>query len=95
MANLCGSCKLGQEQKPGGGKPAPGTVWCSQRGVQMGKNRPMPCFVPRPGRRASHCLDCKKAKMLKPTGEAPQPGHVWCEKRHYEINKQRSMGCFE
>jgi len=94
MSNQCGTCKYGHDTKANGQKVSPGTVWCGQRNLQMGKLRQMPCFVPPPGTHARHCLDCKRAKMLTPTG-APQLGNIWCEKRHVEINKQRSMECFE
>ncbi|MBL0224389.1 MAG: hypothetical protein IPQ16_02045 [Geobacteraceae bacterium] len=95
MANLCGTCKHGHETKPGGTKASPGTVWCGQRNLQMGKQRQLPCFVAPGGVRPRHCLDCKRAKLLSQTGEAPRPGNVWCDKRHTEINKQRTMECFE
>ncbi len=92
---VCGSCKYGYDVRPGGQKPSPGTVWCGQRGMQMAKNRQMPCHVRLGRAQARHCIDCKKAKMLKPSGETPQLGNVWCEKKHIEINKQRNMECFE
>jgi hypothetical protein len=93
--NLCSSCRYGYDVKPGGQKPSQGTVWCGKRGMQMAKNRQMPCHT-RVGRtQARRCVDCRKAKMLKPSGETPQLGNVWCEKKHVEINKQRNMECFE
>ena len=95
MANTCLVCKFGKEEKPGGQRPPPGTVWCVQRSIQMAKHRSMQCFVPLAGGPAKHCVDCKKAKISKPTGETPQVGHVWCEKLHMEIHKQRSKECFE
>ncbi len=95
MANSCGGCRHGHEARPGGGKPSPGTVWCGQRNMQMGKCRQMPCFIASSGRKAPHCVDCKRARMLGPLGETPRPGNVWCEKRRMEANKQRSMECFE
>jgi hypothetical protein len=93
--NLCGMCKYGHDVKPGGQKPSQGTVWCAQRGMQMGKNRQMPCYARFGRAQTHHCIDCKKARMLKPSGETPQLGNVWCEKKHIEINKQRNMECFE
>lgn len=94
--NICGKCKFGYDIKPGGQSPAQGTVWCGQRGIQMGKTRQMPCHVPLGGIKVKHnCLSCKKAKMLKPSGETPQFGNIWCEKKHAEMNKQRNMECFE
>lgn len=95
MDNVCCKCKYGYDVKPGGKRPAQGTLWCGQRGMQMAKNRQMSCHVPIGGLKAKHCIGCKKAKMLKPSGETPQLGNVWCEKKHAEINKQRSMECFE
>jgi hypothetical protein len=95
MDSVCGKCKFGYDVKPAGQRPAQGTVWCGQRGIQMGKHRQMPCFVPIGGVKTRHCVSCKKARMLKPSGETPQLGNVWCEKKHAEINKQRSMECFE
>ena len=95
MNNICGACKHGHDKKTGGEKPSPGTVWCAQRSIQMGKSRQMPCFIAAVGIKATHCLDCKRAKMLTNVGVTPQLGNVWCEKRHVEINKQRCMGCFE
>jgi hypothetical protein len=95
MDNACGKCKFGYDVKPGGQRPAQGTVWCGQRQIQMAKNRQMPCHVPIGGVKIRHCVSCKKAKMLKPSGETPQLGNVWCEKKRTEINKQRSMECFE
>ena len=95
MNNSCGSCKYGHDTKPGGGKASPGTAWCTQRNLQMGKNRQMPCFSATGGRMANHCVSCKRGKMLMPTGGAPRLGTVWCEKKHLEVNKQLSMECFE
>ncbi|MBI5638803.1 MAG: hypothetical protein HZA17_00100 [Nitrospirae bacterium] len=93
--STCGVCKHGSDTKPGGQKPSPGTAWCLHRGVQMAKNRQMPCFVPVGGVKPKHCIDCKKSRIIKPSGETPQLGNVWCEKKHAEINKHRSMECFE
>ena len=93
--NICARCRHGREEKPGGQRPSPGTVWCSQRNIQMAKGRQMPCFSPFGGIKPKHCMDCKRAKMLKPTGESPPLGDVWCEKRRIEVNKLRSMECFE
>jgi len=93
--SLCGNCKHGYDVKPGGQRPAQGTVWCGQRGMQMAKNRQMPCHIAIGGVKVRHCVDCKRARMLKPSGETPQLGNVWCEKKHAEINKQRNMECFE
>lgn len=95
MTDVCGTCKHGHDTRPGGVKVSPGTVWCGQRNLQMGKSRQMPCFIAAGGRKARHCADCKKAKMLAPLGESIGLGNVWCEKRRMEINKQRSMECFE
>ncbi|HTG01813.1 MAG TPA: hypothetical protein VK654_14625 [Nitrospirota bacterium] len=95
MANTCSICKHGHETKPNGQVPSAGTVWCSQRSIQMAKHRSLQCFTPHAGRPVQHCVDCKKAKITRPTGEVPQIGHVWCEKRHLEIGKQRNMECFE
>ena len=78
----------------GGAKASPGTVWCNQRNLQMGKMRQMPCFVSAITR-PRHCTDCKRARFQSHTGETPKLGNIWCEKRHLEINKQRSMECFE
>ena len=74
MDNVCCKCKYGYDIKPGGQRPAQGTVWCGQRQMQMAKNRQMPCHVPLAGKKVRHCIDCKKAKMLKPSGETPQLG---------------------
>lgn len=95
MENACCKCKYGYDIKPGGQRPAQGTVWCGQRQIQMAKKRRMTCHVPLGGKKVRHCIECKKAKMLKPSGETPQLGNVWCEKKHAEINKQRCMECFE
>ncbi|MBK5275195.1 MAG: hypothetical protein JJE30_09120 [Desulfuromonadales bacterium] len=95
MNNSCGSCKYGHDTKSGGGKASPGTVWCSQRNMQMGQNRPLPCFVAIGGRIIKRCSACKQAKLHMPTGGNPRLGTVWCEKKHLEINKQLSMECFE
>jgi hypothetical protein len=95
MDGVCGKCKSGCDIKPGGQRPAQGTVWCGQRGMQMGKNRQMPCYVPLVAVMTRHCVSCKKAKMLKPSGETPQLGNIWCEKKHAEVNKRRTMECFE
>ncbi len=95
MNNSCAWCKHGQPTKPNGQKVSPGTVWCGQRSMQMGKNRPMPCFQAIGVHKVHHCIDCKWARMVKHSGETPQLGHIWCEKRHAEMNKQRSMECFE
>lgn len=95
MDNICCRCRHGHETKPDGWMPSQGTVWCSQRSMQMGKMRQMPCFIPSGGITPRHCVDCKKAKISKPAGESPQLGNVWCEKKHIEINKRRSMECFE
>jgi hypothetical protein len=95
MASGCGGCKHGHDTRPGGGKASPGTVWCSQRNMQMGKSRLMPCFVAAGGRPVRHCADCKKAKLHAPAGEVLGLGNIWCEKRRVEVNRQRSMECFE
>jgi hypothetical protein len=95
MTNQCGTCKHGHDNKAGGMKVSPGTVWCGQRSLQMGKMRQMPCFVVAAGTRPRHCVDCKRARMLINPGEPPKPGNVWCDKRHIEINKQRALECFE
>ncbi|MHB8882672.1 MAG: hypothetical protein ACYC69_14335 [Thermodesulfovibrionales bacterium] len=95
MNTGCGTCKHGHEVKADGSRPSPGTVWCSQRKIQMAKQRQMSCYVPLVVQRTKHCIDCKKAKIIKPSGEAPQLGNIWCDKKHIEINKQRSMECFE
>ncbi len=94
MSNQCGSCKHGSNTTMGGAKASPGTVWCVQRNLQMGKMRQMPCFVSAISR-PRHCTDCKRARFQSHTGETPKLGNIWCEKRHLEINKQRSMECFE
>lgn len=95
MGNLCGACKHGHDTKAGGAKVSPGTVWCSQRNLQMGRMRQMPCFVAASGYRPKHCIDCRHAKAQTHTGETPRLGNIWCDKRHLEINKQRCMECFE
>lgn len=95
QGSICAACKFGHETKPGGQKPAPGTVWCGQRQIQMAKNRQMPCFVQFGGMKKRHCVDCKKARITKPSGEAPSLGNIWCDKKHMEMNKQRNMECFE
>lgn len=95
MGNQCGVCKHGHDMKAGGAKVSPGTVWCSQRNLQMGRMRQMPCFVAASGYRPKHCIDCRHAKAQTHTGETPRLGNIWCDKRHLEINKQRSMECFE
>ena len=95
MANTCGVCKFGQETKPGGQRPSPGTMWCVHRGIQMAKHRCMQCFVPCAGGPARHCADCKKAKKTRPNGETPQIGHLWCERKHVDMHRQRNMECFE
>ncbi len=95
MTDICGACNYGHDTRPGGGKASPGTVWCAQRNMQMGKNRQMSCFVAVGGRKARHCADCKRAKMLAPSGESPRLGNIWCEKKRAEMNKQRGMECFE
>jgi hypothetical protein len=95
MTNSCGTCKHGHDTKPGGGKTSSGTTWCSQRSLQMGKSRQMPCFAAIGGRVVNHCVSCKRGKLLMPTGGPPRPGTVWCERKHLEINKQLSMECFE
>lgn len=95
MNNTCGLCKYGHDTKPGGGKASPGTVWCMQRNMQMGKNRQMPCYVGGGGRIVSRCSACKRAKLQTPTGGSPRLGTIWCEKRRLEVNKQLSMECFE
>jgi hypothetical protein len=95
LNKLCGTCKYGYEEKPGGHKPSPGTVWCGKRSIQMAKNREMPCFVSFGGKKTTHCFECKKAKITTPSGGALQLGNVWCEKKKTEIHKMRSMDCFE
>ena len=95
MANTCGVCKYGQETKPGGQRPSPGTMWCVQRGIQMAKHRSMQCFAPLAGGPVRHCIDCKKAKKTRPNGETPQIGYLWCEKKHLEMHRQRNRECFE
>jgi hypothetical protein len=94
MNSICKDCKYGNETKPDGLKPPPGTVWCSHRGMQMGINRQMPCFK---GLRIKkdHCFSCRHAKVAKPSGEAPLLGNIWCDKKRDEMNKQRMMECFE
>ncbi|MCE5195357.1 MAG: hypothetical protein LLF28_07935 [Nitrospiraceae bacterium] len=94
MENFCKDCKYGCETKPTGIKPQTGTVWCSHRGMQMGLNRQMPCFVPLKIKK-NHCFSCKHAKITKPSGESPSLGNIWCDKKREEINKQRMMDCFE
>ena len=64
MTNQCGTCKHGHDKNAGGMKVSPGTVWCGQRSLQMGKMRQMPCFVAAAGTRCRHCIDCKRARML-------------------------------
>ena len=95
MTNQCGTCKHGHDKKAGGMKASPGTVWCGQRSLQMGKMRQMPCFVAAGGNHPKHCIDCRRAKMQSHTGETPRLGNIWCDKRHLEMNKQRTMECFE
>ncbi len=95
MNNTCCSCKHGHDKKSDGQRTSPGTVWCAQRSVQMGRTRQMPCFMARGGMKVNHCVDCRRAKILTNTGESPRLGNVWCEKKRIEINKQRSMACFE
>jgi hypothetical protein len=95
MNNQCMACKHGHSTMAGGVKISPGTVWCSQRSLLMGKMRQMPCFVAAAGVRPRHCVDCKRARMQTHAGETPRLGNIWCDKRHLEINKQRAMDCFE
>jgi hypothetical protein len=95
MSNTCRLCKFGQEVRPGGQRPSPGTVWCAQRCIQMARHRSMQCFVPPAGGPARLCRECKKAKMTRPTGATPQIGHIWCETKRMEMHKQRNMECFE
>jgi hypothetical protein len=92
---MCGQCKFGHKEKPGGQMPSPGTVWCSKRTMQMGKQRKMSCFVPLVARHKRQCIECKYAKHVKPHGGTPEPVNVWCDKRHFEIQKLRKMECFE
>ena len=95
MSNQCGSCKHGHNTTVDGAKASPGTVWCGQRNLQMGKMRQMPCFVAAGGNHPKHCIDCKRARMQSHTGETPRLGNIWCDKRHLEMNKQLTMECFE
>lgn len=95
MSNQCVTCKHGHKKRADGQAVTAGTVWCTQRNLQMGALRQMPCFVSLPGTRSRHCMECKRAKIIPPTGESLRPGNIWCDKRHLEINKQRSMECFE
>ena len=94
MNKQCGACKFGYEEKPGGQKPSPGTVWCGKRSIQMAKHREMPCFVPL-RQAVRHCADCKRAKITLPSGGALQLGNIWCEKKKVEVHKMRNMDCFE
>ncbi|MBI5102358.1 MAG: hypothetical protein HZB33_11050 [Nitrospirae bacterium] len=95
MSSKCATCKYAHELKPDGQRPPQGTIWCSQRVIQIARHRSMPCYVPLVLTKAKHCINCRKAKITKPSGETPQPGNVWCEKKHDEINKHRGMECFE
>jgi hypothetical protein len=95
MNNTCGSCKYGSDTKTGGGKVSPGTVWCSQRSMQMGKFRQLPCYAGVGGKVVNRCSACKRARMRTPAGVSPRLGTVWCDKKHLEVNKQLSMECFE
>jgi len=90
----CSVCKFGHDEKSGGQKPSPGTVWCGKRAIQMAKHREMPCFVPL-RQVIRHCVDCKKAKITSPSGSALQLGNIWCDKKKAEIHKMRNMECFE
>lgn len=94
MERQCGVCRYGLERKPDGQRPSAGTVWCSKRGLQMAKNRDMPCFVAL-FRKQHYCMDCKRAKITTLTGASLQLGYVWCEKKKAEIHKKRNMDCFE
>jgi len=93
--NTCSKCRYSRDERSGGQRPAPGTIWCLQRALQMAKARQMSCFSPISGQKPRHCADCKRAKMMKPSGESPQLGNIWCDKKHIEMNKLRSMECFE
>ncbi len=95
MSYTCMHCRYGLDRSPDGLRPPPGTVWCSKRKMQMGRNRKLSCFVPLPVQGSRRCRDCRWAKMLRPTGESPAIGKVWCERRRFEINKLRTMECFE
>ena len=92
---ICKTCKFGSDEKPGGKRPSPGTVWCLKRGMQMGTTRELPCFTSVRGRKSGRCFECKHAKFVKPYGGVPAPGNIYCDKLHKEINKLRSTGCFE
>lgn len=94
-SQTCATCRYGLDRTPDGGRPSPGTVWCSKRKIKMGKDRAMPCYEKFGGKSGKVCLKCKHAKMIKPNGEVPTVGHMWCDKRHMETGKQRRMDCFE
>jgi hypothetical protein len=91
----CKACRHAREHKPAGGKPPAGTVWCVKKGLQMGRNRKMPCFDAMGGKASLVCQKCKWAKHVLPHGGTPEPGNVWCDRRHKEYQRLRRMDCFE
>lgn len=95
MNNSCGTCKYSNDTKLNGGKPSPGTTWCSKRSMQMGKERQMTCYSGICQKTINRCTSCKHAKLHTPTGDLPRLGTVWCDRRHAEVNKQLCLECFE
>jgi len=93
--SYCMACRHAREDKPTGGKPPQGTVWCVKRGIQMGKRRRLPCFDAMGGRTGMTCQNCKWAKYVLPHGGTPEAGNVWCDRKHKEMQRMRRPDCYE